>query len=247
MTDLINILLLSTFAGLATGIGGLIVLIKRPGQKLFGYLSGLAAGVMVVLSFMGLMDQAWKSTGFLTATLGFAAGALLMFLLDIFIPHVRFETREGGIIDPRLYKTGVLVAIGISLHNIPEGMAVGAGYLHLPQFGILIAISIALHNIPEGMATALPLYMSGASRVTAFTVALFSGMVEPLGAMAAALFLASFQFLVPVTLAFAAGVMLFITLDELIPTAHKNGHEHYISMGIISGAILMFLLLGMFQ
>lgn len=247
MTNLINILILSILAGLATGIGGLIAVVKRPGEKVFGFSMGFTAGVMVTISFLVLVSESWKDVGFLMTTAGFTVGALLMFSLDFFIPHIRFSTKEKGLLDPRLFRTAVLIAIGITLHNIPEGISVGAGYLRLPSLGMVIAIAIALHNIPEGIAIALPIYASGASRLSAFKIALFSGLAEPIGAFGAALFLKSSQSLVPAALAFAAGVMIFITLDELIPTAHKHGHQHFIALGIITGISLMFLLLGIFN
>ncbi len=142
--------------------------------------------------------------------------------------------------------TGVLLALGITVHNLPEGIAVGAGYMHTPRFGVFIAMAILLHNIPEGIATALPLCTSGVSKWDSFKVALFSGLVEPIGALAAALFLISFQSFVPGALAFAGGVMMFITLDELIPVARQYGHQHYTAVGIILGSIFVFLLSGLF-
>ena len=135
----------------------------------------------------------------------------------------------------------MLLAVGITIHNLPEGIAVGAGYMHAPQFGILIALAIMLHNIPEGIATALPLSNSGMGKWKAVRVALFSGLVEPIGAVVAALFLNTFGALVPAALAFAGGVMMFITLDELIPTAREHGHQHSTAVGIIFGSLFVFL------
>jgi ZIP family zinc transporter len=140
----------------------------------------------------------------------------------------------------------VLIAIGISLHNLPEGIAVATGYSYLPTLGIAIAAAMALHNIPEGMAIALPSYMGGASRSTAVKLALVSGLVEPLGALFASVFLISLPYIVPFGLAFAGGVMVFVTLDELIPVAHKHGHEHYTTLGVIIGCAAMFAILGFF-
>ena len=142
--------------------------------------------------------------------------------------------------------TGLLLAVGITLHNLPEGIAVGAGYLHNPDFGLFIAIAIMLHNIPEGIATALPLCKGGVCRSDAFRVAFLSGLAEPVGAILAGAFLVNFQELVPAALAFAGGVMVFITLDELIPTAREYGHEHYTAIGIILGSIFVFVLSGVF-
>lgn len=275
MNAIFNAFLLSLIAGLGTAVGGLIAVIRVPGRRQFGFLIGMTAGVMISLSFLELVNRAWALQGFVTATIGFGLGAIFMFLIDILIPHVRFGEDEasnpdpngvsvaaldshprrhrfgwlrhhGSTLDSTLFKSGILIAIGITIHNIPEGIAVGAGYMHSPQFGVFIAMAILLHNIPEGIATALPLCKSGVSRWNSFKVAFFSGLVEPVGALLAALFLVSFQALIPGALAFAAGVMVFITLDELIPAAREHGHQHYTAMGIISGSIFVFLLSGIF-
>jgi len=268
-----NILLISLIAGLGTSIGGLVVLIRQPGKRTFGLLMGVAAGVMISLSFLELVNEAWQLAGYTTATAGFAAGALTMFALDFFIPHIRFGEREihtsdpgtaatpvenalharhrfgqqrtaNHIVDRQLLRTGMLLTIGITLHNLPEGLAIGAGYIHAPEFGVFIALAIMLHNIPEGVATALPLCQSGVCRWDSFRAASLSGLTEPIGALIAALFLSSFQNLVPAALAFAGGVMVFITLDELVPTARQYGHQHYTAVGIILGSVFVFILSG---
>jgi zinc transporter, ZIP family len=272
---LLNVFLLSMIAGLGTGIGGLIAVIRSPGRRAFGFLMGITAGVMITLAFLELVNEAWEQAGFMTATIGFSAGAFFMFFLDFLAPHIRFgeaeiRTKESmtepmldfrqhpgrrrfrhfrqqnHITDQRLLRTGVLLAIGITIHNIPEGIAVGAGYMHAPDFGVFIASAILLHNIPEGIATALPLYQCGVCRWVAFRTAFLSGMAEPVGAVIAALFLSSFTNFVPGALAFAGGVMMFITLDELIPAAREHGHHHLTALGIIFGAIFVFLLSGIF-
>jgi ZIP family zinc transporter len=272
---ILNAFLLSLLAGLGTGLGGLLAVLRKPGKRSFGCLMGIAAGVMISLSFLEMVNEAWRLQGFLTATIGFAAGAVFMLVIDILIPHIRFGEREttlfekpveqdldrephlgrhrhghnrpvARLVDRQLLKTGTLLAIGITIHNIPEGIAVGAGYMHLPEFGMFIAMAILLHNIPEGIATALPLCKAGVCRWSSFRVALFSGLAEPIGALLAALFLKSFTFFIPGALAFAGGVMVFITLDELIPTAREHGHQHYTAVGIILGAIFVFLLSGFF-
>jgi ZIP family zinc transporter len=242
---ILNIVLLSLFASLGTGLGGLIAVVRKPGERSFGFMMGFAAGVMITLSFLELVNHAWQLSGYLVATAGFAAGAILMFLIDVLVPHVRFAEDEKDTRDPELLKTGMLIAIGISLHNIPEGTAVGAGYMHLPQFGLFIALAVALHNIPEGIATALPLCKAGVCKWDSFRVAFLSGLVEPVGALAAALLLTSFQGLIPAAMAFAGGVMVFLTLDELVPTAREHGHQHFTAIGIILGAIFIFLLSGL--
>ncbi len=273
--DLFSVLIISLVAGLGTSVGGLIAVLRKPGKRLYGLLMGLTAGVMITLSFMELVSEAWELGGFLTATIGFALGAFFMFALDYFAPHMRFGQREvrevravsepnyepyhkiGGrwqhgrmrrktvITDRQLWRTGMLLAVGITIHNIPEGIAVGASFMHEPAFGLFVGMAILLHNIPEGIATALPLCRSGVCRWDSFRVAMLSGLTEPIGAVLAALFLKSFSVLVPGALAFAGGVMVFITLDELLPAARQHGHQHMVAIGIILGAIFVFLLSGL--
>jgi len=242
-SSLVDLLVLSTLAGLATGLGGLIALIRNPGRKLLGSLMGLAAGIMITLSFLELMSEATEIAGLPIAASGFVIGSLLMFILDFLLPHRFFSVDEKGVIDGRILKSSMLIAIGISLHNFPEGIAVASGYSYLPRLGVIIAIAMALHNIPEGMAISLPARRSGASRLAAFRLALVSGLVEPLGALLASVFLEWSLGLVPFGLSFASGVMVFVTLDELIPIAHEHGHEHFTSLGVIMGCIATFTLL----
>ena len=242
-TDIVNILFLTILAGLGTGLGGLIVLIRKPGEKLFVFLIGLAAGLMIMLSFMELLLQSLTFSGLFPTAVGFIAGSLLLFILDILLPHEHIES-EKGVFDIKMFRTGTLIAIGISLHNLPEGIAVASGYFFAPEVGLLIAIVLALHNIPEGIAIALPLRMSGASKRSAFRIALFSGLTEPIGALIAILFISAVPGLLPFALSFAAGVMVFITVDELIPIAHEHGHDHFTSFGLIIGFILTVVLLG---
>ena len=273
MNPILNAVLLSLVAGLGTSIGGLIVIIKKPSQRVYSFLLGITAGVMISLAFLELVNKAWEMSGWVVATLGFGGGAIFMFLLDFFIPHVRFGEAEvrgkevpcgegqllpyeqrphrhrrhqNNISDPKLLRTGILLAIGITLHNIPEGIAVGAGFMQNPTFGYFIAMAIMLHNIPEGIATALPLSQCGVNKWVAFRVAFLSGLAEPIGALLAALFLTSFTKLIPGALAFAGGVMMFITLDELIPAARQTGHTHTTALGIIIGSIFVFILSGLF-
>ncbi len=273
LSPLLNIILLSFFASLGTGLGGLIAVIRRPGRRSYGFLMGVTAGVMICLSFLELVNESLHLAGYLTATVGFGAGAIFMFILDHFAPHIRFSETEvrcedtaelvstghqrlhrhrfgrmqsGRPLDMKLVNTGLLLAVGITLHNLPEGIAVGAGYLHNPKFGLFIAIAILLHNIPEGIGTALPLCCGGVRRRYALLVAFLSGLAEPVGALLASIFLVNLPGLVPGALAFAGGVMVFITLDELIPTAREYGHEHFVAVGIILGSLFVFVLSGIF-
>jgi len=247
MDLILNIFLISLISGLSTGIGGLVVFFSKPNKNVFGFLMGFTAGVMLTLSFHELVNESIHLSNYIITTIGFGSGALFMFLIEYFIPHnhLPFKSKNNNY-HPKLFKTGILTAIGITIHNIPEGIAVGAGYMHLPEFGLFIAMAIALHNIPEGIVTALPLHKCGMSKWKAFSIALFSGLVEPIGALMAISLLVPFKNLIPGALAFAAGVMVFITLDELIPTAREHGNRHCTAIGTIIGAIFVFILSGMF-
>jgi len=273
--DLLTTLLISLIAGLGTGLGGFIAVITKPSRKLFGFMMGLTAGVMISLAFLELVNEAWQMAGYLTATIGFGLGAFFMLAIDYFAPHIRFgeqeirsqdydevaagmDDRKGGKrrfrmrykrdrqANPAMVRSGLLIATGIAIHNLPEGFAVGAGFMRSPEFGLFIAMAILLHNIPEGIATALPLCEGGLRRRDALGASIFSGLVEPVGALLAVLFLEAFGWLLPGALAFAGGVMVFITLDELIPAAREHGHHHLTAIGIILGSILVFILSGMF-
>jgi ZIP family zinc transporter len=244
ISNIVDILVLSTLAGLATGLGGLIALVKKPGKKTLGFLMGSAAGIMITISFLELMSEASKIYGLPVAAIGFVAGSLSMFVLDFLLPHKFFSVDEKGMMDGRVLRSSILIAIGISLHNFPEGIAVASGYSYLPRLGVVITIAMALHNIPEGMAISLAMRIGGGSKSAALKLALISGLAEPLGAMLASLFLGSSPLLVPFALSFASGVMVFVTLDELIPVAHERGHEHFTSLGVIMGCIATFMLLG---
>lgn len=244
MNQFLTLVLISTIAGMATVLGGLIVIVRRPCRRRIGLFGGFAGGVMITLSFTDLISESIKKSNYLIATVGFAFGALFMFLLDILLSHRHFEIKEKGLINPHLVKIGMLIAIGVALHNIPEGMAVGAGFAHLPEFGLLIALAIGLHNIPEGIATTMFIRYGGKCRRDCLKIAFLSGIVEPIGAIVAFFFLKQFIFLIPASLAFAGGVMVFITLDEIIPIARKHGRAHLTSIGIILGVIFMFILNG---
>jgi ZIP family zinc transporter len=137
-----------------------------------------------------------------------------------------------------------LILIGITLHNIPEGVIVSAGYSHLPQLGVSIPIAVFFHNLPEGIATAIPLTSVMTKRRTVL-VTFMSGLSEPLGALlGATLLLNASNDIIGAALAFAAGVMTYITADELIPIAHKHGYKHAVSIGILLGIIFMMALNG---
>jgi len=148
-----------------------------------------------------------------------------------------------------LLKTGLFVALGIGIHNFPEGMAAFAGALEDPALGIAIAVAIAIHNIPEGLAVSAPVYAATGSRGKAFLWSFLSGVAEPIGAGLAALVLMPFlsEMVLGFVLASVAGIMVFISLDELVPVARSFGEEHLSIVGIVAGMMVMALSLWMLQ
>ncbi len=247
MSQIFESFLLSLIAGSATGIGGLVVLQTRNlGKRYIGFSMGFSSGIMLTISFLNLFAEAVRILTYLNAVFAFSVGALFMISLDLALPHMELGRKEKGIVESKLFKTGLLIAIGISLHNIPEGFVVSAGYAHLPKLGMLMAMAIFAHNIPEGIATAVPLLMAKTKRSRIAGLTFLSGLAETLGALIGSSMISFFgatDQVVGVGLAFAAGVMTYITVDELIPIAHEYGHKHAVSVGLLLGIIFALLLL----
>lgn len=253
-------ILLTTLAGLATSIGsGVAFLIKRPNYSYLSPLLGLSAGVMVYISFTELLGTAINEIGFLQANLAFFIGIAVFAAIDILIPHTYEEesandhlSRKQGerisstasLSTASLKRGGVFIALGIAIHNFPEGMVTfTSAATGDASMGILIAVAIAIHNIPEGIAVSVPIFYATGSRRQAFMYSFLSGVAEPVGALIGYLLL--LPFLTPAilssTLAFVAGIMVYISLDEILPMAHRYGREHLVILGIISGMAIMAL------
>lgn len=249
MTDILQPFLLSLIAGSATGIGGLIVLFfGRVSDRGMGFFMGFAGGVMLVVSFLKLFVEALSLLSYIEVTLAFTLGAMFMMAVDLTLPHIESGRWEHGVVDLKLLNTGFVIAIGMSLHNFPEGLVVSASYGHMPKLGLLMALMICFHNIPEGIATATPLILAGFGRRKAVTLAFVSGLTEPIGALIGSTLLLSFgrgSGIIGWGLALASGVMTYITVDELIPVAHEYSsgiHKHMVSTGLICGMIFAQLI-----
>ncbi|MFC2079002.1 zinc transporter ZupT [Candidatus Bipolaricaulota bacterium] len=238
-------LLLSALAGLSTTIGSVLgIAVRKPGPKFMTLTLGFSAGVMIHVSFVELLQGGVESVGFIPAHMAFFLGMIVMFAIDALVPHdyLGHEEHSGvGMRSSNLLKTGLFVALGIAVHNLPEGMATFAGALEDPSLGISIAVAVAIHNIPEGLAVAAPIYAATGSRKRAFFYSFLSGVAEPIGAGLAALILLPFlsEALLGYLLAGVGGIMVFISLDELIPVARSFGHEHLAILGAIMGMIVM--------
>ena len=239
-------LLLTALAGLSTTVGSVLVfIVRRPGPRFMAVSLGFAAGVMILVSFAELLPKGIEELGPGLGYLAFFAGLVAMFALDTAIPHsyqgVADDAPGGDRADSRLLRLGLFVALGIGIHNFPEGMATFAATLADPRLGVSIAVAIAIHNIPEGLAVAAPIYAATGSKGKAFWWSFLSGLAEPLGAALAALFLLPFLHgpVLAGVLAGVAGLMVFISLDELLPAAREHGEEHLAIIGTIAGMAVM--------
>ena len=242
-------LLLSLLAGLATTVGaGIAFVVKRFSDRLLATLLGFAAGVMIAVSFLELYGRAEDTVGPLLAALAFFSGFGIIFLIDILVPH-SYETEQ---LEPKaasLKRAGMLTAVGIAIHNFPEGLVVLSGAAASQELGIMLAVAIAVHNIPEGIAVAVPIAAATGKRTTAFWYSFLSGIAEPVGALLGALVLMHFMTpqITAYMLAGVGGLMVFISLDELLPTAHRYGEEHSATLGAVAGMAVMIATLIMLR
>lgn len=254
---------LTLFAGLATGIGGLIGVAKKaPGARFLAGSLGFSAGVMLYVSFGEIFPKAveelsgvWGTVGGNWAAVGaFFGGIIVIGIIDRLVPdsinpHEPSTVGDGAEGDERrqrMMKMGVMTAIAISIHNFPEGFATFISGLTDPTVAIPVAFAIAIHNIPEGIAVAVPLREATGSRKRALGWATLSGLAEPVGALVGFLLLMPFLGPVALGISFAgvAGVMVFISVDELLPTAVSTGKHHTAIYGLIAGmAVMAFSLL----
>ena len=239
-------LLLTAGAGLSTTVGSVLGLaVRKPGPRFMGFTLGFSAGVMILVSFVELLQGSIDSIGFLPACIGFFIGMASIFLIDSLVPHeyIGQHDHHGEQSESGLMRVGLLVAFGIGVHNFPEGMATFAGTLEDVRVGIAIAVAIAIHNIPEGLAVSAPIYAATGSRGKAFFWSFISGVSEPVGAALAALVL--LPFLTPTVLgwvlAAVAGIMVSLAIDELVPAAKSFGGEHTPILGTIAGMFVMAL------
>lgn len=247
MTQNVGIaLLLTAGAGLSTTIGSVIGLaVRKPGPRFMGFTLGFSAGVMILVSFVELLQGSVESIGFMSAHIGFFIGMGCIFLIDFLVPHEYIGQKDHGGDQSKsgLIRVGLLIAFGLGIHNFPEGMATFAGALEDVRVGIAIAVAIAIHNIPEGLAVSAPIYAATGSRRKAFLWSFLSGVSEPIGAAIAALILLPFltESVLAWVLAIVAGIMVSISMDELVPAAKSFGSEHTPIIGVIAGMFIMAL------
>jgi len=257
---------LTLFAGLSTGIGSLIgFLSKKFNPKLLTISLGFSAGVMIYVSMIEIFAKAKDSLsmalgekrGYMWTVVAFFTGIFVIALIDKIIPSYEnpHELNVGKKIEnasekdkAKLLRMGAFSALAIGIHNFPEGLATFMSGLTNPTLGISIAAAIAIHNIPEGLAVSAPIYYATKSRRKAFFLSFLSGLAEPVGALIGYFILRSFfnETMFGVIFAAVAGIMVYISLDELLPTAEEYGEHHLAIGGLIAGMITMAVSLLLF-
>lgn len=242
-------LFLTILAGLSTGIGSAIAyFIRKPRLVYLSFSLGFSAGVMMYISFVELLPQALENVGDIFGVIAFFTGVGLIGVIDLIIPksknphHYKDPSKiEDNKVNYPLMRAGLLTAIAIGIHNFPEGLATFGTALTNVKLGIVIAFAIAIHNIPEGISVSVPIFYATGNRKKAFFYSFLSGLAEPVGAIIGFLILLPFlsENLLVLLLSFVAGVMVYISLDELLPLAHSYGEGHTAILGIILGMLIM--------
>lgn len=248
---------LTILAGSSTGIGSLIAFfIRDRSVHLLSFTMGLAGGVMLYLSFMEMLPHANHSLTHLLPNphhakwyglSAFFGGMLLVGAIDRIIPHhhvpingefTELPEQEDA---QRLMRVGTMTALALAIHNFPEGVATLFSAIEDPHLGVAIAVAIALHNIPEGIAVSMPIYYATGNRRKAFLYSFASGLVEPIGAILSYFLLSSFltPFMMSLMMAGVAGIMVFIALDQLLPTAQQYDERRVAIYGVVLGMLLM--------
>jgi len=258
---------LTLFAGLATGVGSALAFFaRRTNTKFLCGALGFSAGVMIYVSFIEIFNKAKDSLvvelgeagGYWLTVGAFFGGIVFIAVIDKLVPsfenpHEVHKVEEMKAVElaerfRKLYRMGIFTAIAIAIHNFPEGLATFIGALQDPKLGFAIAIAIAIHNVPEGIAVSIPVFYATGSRKKAFIYSFLSGLAEPVGAFIGYIILLSIfnKLVFGILFAAVAGIMVFISLDELLPTAREYGEHHIAAYGLVAGMVVMALSLLLF-
>ncbi|MDZ4183290.1 MAG: zinc transporter ZupT, partial [Candidatus Cloacimonadaceae bacterium] len=258
---------LTVFAGLSTGIGSLMALTsKRFSPKFLSFALGLSAGVMVYVSLVEIFPKARESlelmygakNAYWFTILAFFIGMGIIALIDNLVPsyenphelkNLQCDEKKKVPDNKKLMRMGMFSALAIAVHNFPEGLATFMAAMKDPTLGISIAVAIAIHNIPEGIAVSVPIYYATKSRSKAFFYSFLSGFAEPVGAILGYFILRNVMSEAAFGTIFAgvAGIMVYISLDELLPTAEEYGEHHIAISGLVLGMIIMAVSLVLFS
>lgn len=266
MNSVVIAFLFTLIAGLSTGVGSCIAFFaKKTNTKFLAISLGFSAGVMIYVSMIEIFPQAQQilssevgaKQGNLLTIIAFFVGMLLIGFIDKLIPsdHNPHEvkkvdgTNEGRTEQSSLMRIGVFTALAVGIHNFPEGLATFVSALQAPTLAIPIVVAIAIHNIPEGIAVSVPIYYATGDKKKAFIYSFASGLSEPIGALVGYLILMPIMNDIVYGILFAgvAGIMVFISLDELLPSAREYGEHHLSIYGLIAGMIVMAMSLWLFM
>ncbi len=267
---------LTLFAGLSTGIGSAIAFFaRRSDYRFLGTAMGFSAGVMLYVSFREILPKAeaaaarsYPDNAAWVTLASFFGGIAFIAAIDLLIPKAENPHEPRAPLDlsqlkgaepnasagtpgsnPHLMRTGMFTALAIGIHNFPEGLVTFLTALDDVQLGVTLAIAVALHNIPEGISVSVPIYYATGSRRRAFAYSMLSGLAEPVGALVGYALLLTFftEDVTGVLFGAVAGVMVYISLDELLPAAHRYGTSHNALLGVLGGMLVMALSLALLQ
>ncbi len=240
--------ILTAIAGLSTLLGSFVILfIKKPKNCYLNVAMGFSAGVMIFISLTEVLGESIASIGYSSALVSFFAGIGIIMALDTLVPHA-YEAEAPSCCknikdSKKLKKCGMMIALGVAIHNLPEGIAVFFSSLADQELGLSMALAIALHNIPEGIAVAMPIFYATRNRRKAFWLSFLSGVTEPVAAVLSFLVLSWFinETILGVMLGIVAGLMVFISFDELLPFAYQQENNNLTIFGIFAGMAVMAL------
>lgn len=248
------------FAGLSTGVGSALAFFaKRTNTKLLSAALGFSAGVMIYVSFVEIFPKArdclvvelGQVGGYWATVLAFFAGVIFIGIIDKLVPAFEnpheahrveeMDSKDSAAKFKKLYRMGLFTALAIAIHNFPEGLATFISALKDTKLGIAIAVAIAIHNIPEGVAVSIPIFYATNNRKKAFIYSFLSGLAEPVGALIGYAILFPFlnDMVFGILFASVAGIMVFISLDELLPTAREYDQHHLAAYGLVAGMVVM--------
>lgn len=214
------------------------IILKKPSQRVLSLSLGFASGIMIGISTLSLLPESLEAGTFLFCITGFVSGAFFLWLIDELLPHIHKSDTECG----NYRKMGYFIALGIAFHNLPEGIAIGASNEISSQLGFYTALSIGIHNIAEGLSVAMPLCLGMVENRRVVFITTMTGLATFTGTLLGIALMEVSSLFISYSLAFAAGAMIYITSDELIPQCH-HVHSHFANMGIILGVVLALFLM----
>jgi ZIP family zinc transporter len=239
--EVINIALKGTLAGVfGTGLGGLLIIILgKLEETLLSSIIAFSGGIMLSVVFSDLLPEALEMGGAFPAFIGLLLGVAVLLLMDLYLPHCHFYSgTNGDCKQVRYIRTSILIGLGIAMHNFPEGLAIGAGFMASEHLGLSLTLIIGLQNIPEGMAMAGPMKAARLSSGRILWWTALAGVPMGIGAFTGAIAGAVSTTILSLSLGFAAGAMLYVVFDELLPEAHELSKGHSATFGAIIGVIV---------